>query len=474
MLSSRRLKIIFGLVLIIFFALFLYFCLAVYPLTHAQKESSDFFIIFLGFILVIILSYLIFGKWAFLFTVVGLMASGSAAIHQGEPMFFLFWLPFTLSSLICQNHLIASSSLKHKLGHKLTELKREINQLGDELNRNKELSLLLQGKLDRYLSLKELTELLSSSLNLKELVHFIADETYKIIGKSERLLLYLIDESMQELVLTGYMKLDIEAQGRAKKGDIFDRWVLEHRRPLMIADIAKDSRFSHTRARFSRRCESIISAPLMLEDRILGVLRLEAVARNSYTADDLRILYVIASISAVAINNAYLYSKTEELAIKDSLTGLYVHRYFKERLKDELKRATRREHKFSLLMADIDYFKHYNDKYGHSVGDIVLQHIAKSLQKFAHTGDVIARYGGEEFALILTGDDEGEAGKIAEQIRKHISKDSVLIRGYKTHVTVSIGTATYPQDGKDEDKLIRAADKNLYMAKKEGRNKVCS
>jgi diguanylate cyclase (GGDEF)-like protein len=213
---------------------------------------------------------------------------------------------------------------------------------------------------------------------------------------------------------------------------------------------------------------------MMLENRISGTLRLESVKRNAYSADDLRILYVIADIAAVAMNNARLYARTEELAIRDGLTNLYVQRYFKERLRDELKRAERKKHIFSLLFFDIDHFKHYNDKHGHAAGDIVLKHIAYTLHKFAGTGDVIARYGGEEFAVILAGQDKGGAARIANDIRKHVSKDMIALRDQKTCVTVSAGVATYPNDGSSEETLIRIADSNLYKAKKEGRNKVCS
>lgn len=417
---------------------------------------------------------MIFGKWAIIFAVVGVVSSGFIALVYNNIQYIFFSFPFIISATICHAYLKKANASKEVFTHKLTELKREINQLGEEFDRNKELHGAFQKKLDRYSALKELTELLSSSLNLKELVHFITEEAFKIIGKSERMLLFLVDERKQELALAGSKKLDADSQIMSKKGDTFDRWVLDKRRPLMISDVGKDDRFLAHKRRYKRHLESLISVPMMLEDRILGILRLEALYRNSYTADDLRILYVIADISAVAINNTYLYARTEELAIKDGLTDLYVHRYFKERLRDELKRAERKEHKFSLLMIDIDHFKHYNDKYGHAAGDVVLQHIARSLYKFADTGDVIARYGGEEFAVILAEEDKREAVKIAEEIRKHVANDLVHLRDHKGNVTVSIGVATYPRDGFNEEGLIRVADTHLYRAKKEGRNRVCS
>jgi len=391
-----------------------------------------------------------------------------------KPTPILFIYPVILISAAALLYSARSNISRKALIHKLSELKREINQLGEEFDRNKKLRLAFQKKLARYSDLKELTELLSSSLHLKELVNFIIEESFKIVGKSERALLFVVDEKKQELTLAASRKLDTDSKVKSKKGDASDRWVLEHRRPLIISAISKDNRFSDHRKKYMRPFESLISTPMILEDKILGILKMEALSRNAYSADDLRILRVIADISAVAINNAYLYAQTEELAIKDGLTGLYVHRYFRERLAEELKRATRKEYEFSLLMIDIDHFKYYNDKYGHAAGDIVLQHIAASLHKFADTGDIVARYGGEEFVVILAEENKKNAVKIAENIRKHITEDFLFLRGQKTYVTVSIGVATYPIDAKDEEGLIRAADKYLYRAKEEGRNKICS
>jgi diguanylate cyclase (GGDEF)-like protein len=331
------------------------------------------------------------------------------------------------------------------------------------------------------------------------------------------MLLFVVDERRQELALAGSKKLDADSEIKSKRGDAFDRWVLEHRRPLMIGDVAKDERSLRHEKQPTRRIGSLISAPMILEDRILGIIRLESLMHNAYTVDDLRILYVIADIAAVAVNNAHLYTKTEELAIKDGLTGLYVHRCFKERLSEEMKRAERKHYTFSVLMIDIDHFKHYNDKYGHAAGDVVLQHIARSLCSFAErkhytfsvimididhfkhytdkyghaagdvvlqhiarslcsfaeSGDVIARYGGEEFAVILASQGTKRAVKTAEGIRQHIAKDTIQLRGHQANVTVSIGVATYPRDGTHEEGLLRTADTNLYRAKREGRNKVC-
>ena len=176
----------------------------------------------------------------------------------------------------------------------------------------------------------------------------------------------------------------------------------------------------------------------------------------------------------MAIENALLYQKAEELAIKDGLTGLYLRRYFSERLKAEVQRGLRQGSVFSILMIDIDKFKDYNDKFGHMAGDIVLKTIAKILtQSFDRPGNILSRYGGEEFLVVLPDCAKNKALKMAESVRKVIKEKEIILRKKRTQVTVSIGVASFSQDAKVMDDLIRCADAALYEAKKGGRDRVC-
>ncbi len=190
-------------------------------------------------------------------------------------------------------------------------------------------------------------------------------------------------------------------------------------------------------------------------------------------SDDLRLLTIISDLAATALENAKLYHRIEELAIRDGLTGLYCQRYFKDRLAEDIVKVTRINQPLSLLILDIDDFKGYNDKYGHIAGDIVLKVIGDSLQSSLELGDLAARYGGEEFVIILFGKSKAEAQKFAESIRKKIESEKFVLRQAETHVTVSIGCATFPEDTNSREELIRFADGALYAAKKQGRNRVC-
>lgn len=167
-------------------------------------------------------------------------------------------------------------------------------------------------------------------------------------------------------------------------------------------------------------------------------------------------------------------AQLRELAITDGLTALYNYRYFHDTLIQELERARRHNLKASVVILDIDYFKHYNDYNGHPAGNEVLSTIARLLKANIRKNDTAARYGGEEFSVVLV-----ETGKEAATLVAHKIKDLVeaYAFGNEEHqpagkLTISVGVATYPDDCQDLDELVKCADRRLYKAKKNGRNLV--
>ena len=248
---------------------------------------------------------------------------------------------------------------------------------------------------------------------------------------------------------------------------------LKHRQPLLITDVQSDFRFDvmNKHADIPFRC--LISSPMINEGRMIGVLRMNSAEVGEFTTDDLRVLSILAVLASSALTNAVLYQKTEELAISDSLTGLYVHRYFRERLDEEHKRSLISNSPFSILMCDIDHFKQCNDRYGHASGDLLIKAVSQKLRDGVGDNGLVARYGGEEFAIILPGVEKNKAVLLAETLRKLIESLNVRTRGEELKVTLSIGVASFPVDTLDPEGLLELADKALYKAKNRGRNSVC-
>ncbi len=158
----------------------------------------------------------------------------------------------------------------------------------------------------------------------------------------------------------------------------------------------------------------------------------------------------------------------------DDLSGLATHGAFKERLEREFQRATRYRRPLSLLMVDVDYFKHYNDTFGHPAGDRLLRRVGRMVAGELRRVDFGARYGGDEFSVILPETPKAAAAVVAERIRRSIEKHPFLHRESQPlgRVTVSVGVATYPEDAAAGVKLVEAADRALYRAKNDGRNRV--
>ena len=222
-----------------------------------------------------------------------------------------------------------------------------------------------------------------------------------------------------------------------------------------------------------RRCKIFSGLVSTSHDSVEGILLVDnSISNTPISTDTVTILATIAHAVGVAINNSKLYSKTLRDSVKDDLTGLYNRRYFNERLSDELERAKRYNKELSLIMIDIDFFKKINDTYGHPVGDTVLQWFAKTLnEKFRHN-DVVARYGGEEFAILLLETNRGQAAKIAELVRVFVEENSPPCAP-EIKLTCSFEIAAYGTDSYAMQGLIAKADKALYCAKAQGRNRVC-
>jgi two-component system, cell cycle response regulator len=167
-------------------------------------------------------------------------------------------------------------------------------------------------------------------------------------------------------------------------------------------------------------------------------------------------------------------ARLEQLAVSDELTGLYNYRYLHTRLSEEFKRAERYRDPLACAMVDIDHFKEFNDRFGHDVGDRVLAEVAERLRAGVREIDVVARYGGEEFLLVLPSTHFAGALAVADRVWRAVGESPFQIDGSPRQVTISVGVALFPsRDVTTKDQLLKAADKALYQAKADGRDRIC-
>ncbi|NTV53459.1 MAG: sensor domain-containing diguanylate cyclase [Candidatus Firestonebacteria bacterium] len=246
-------------------------------------------------------------------------------------------------------------------------------------------------------------------------------------------------------------------------------WLGEAFGPLRIRDSRRDSRLKPW---FSDAAVSVLIIPLVMHEILIGLMVITSSRENAFTAAEFNQAAVLGKQVVFALRKALLYRKVQTLSITDNLTGLYVHRHFQDRLREELHRAERYRHFLSLVLIDLDHFKLVNDNHGHPTGDAVLTELAARVQRVVPATALVARYGGEEFAVILPNAAKARALQIAGVIHEVVKATPMLVAGVSLHITLSAGVSTYPEDALTQETLITTADTALYEAKRSGRDLV--
>jgi diguanylate cyclase (GGDEF)-like protein len=213
--------------------------------------------------------------------------------------------------------------------------------------------------------------------------------------------------------------------------------------------------------------------PLVQKEQLVGLLLLGSKTRGgTFLAEEKELLSLLSHHVATVFENAHLF----ESATHDSLTGLLRREAILDHLERELRRAKRFDRPLTIAMADLDYFKEVNDAYGHLTGDVALKQVAKALSTTLRESDEVGRYGGEEFLIMLTETDLAGARTVAEKIRRAVQNVQVAVTGGGVaRVTLSIGLADRNALTEGESSaihLIDLADRTLYVAKSQGRNRV--
>ncbi|MDR3580483.1 MAG: sensor domain-containing diguanylate cyclase [Oryzomonas sp.] len=327
-------------------------------------------------------------------------------------------------------------------------------------------------------SLIEIGKALTSRLDVHEVLQLLMKQVERLI-KPKVWSLLLVDETSGELVFEVAVSPVAERlkEIRLNKGEGIAGWVALHGKPLLLSDAHKDERFaSHIDKKMSFSTNSIVCVPLIIKERIIGVIELiNSYDELTFDDNDLAILTAIADFAAIALENARNFDRINELVITDDLTGLYNSRYFGQLLDNEIERAMRYHTELSLVFLDLDHLKKINDAHGHLVGSRMLSELGRLIQENIRSSDKAARYGGDEYAIILPQTNGEQAIVLANKLlalmrsSEFYSDDSKPIQ-----LTASFGIANFPQDAETRVELIRALDTAMYRAKQAGRGVVRS
>ena len=247
--------------------------------------------------------------------------------------------------------------------------------------------------------------------------------------------------------------------------------VIQTGKPYILGD-AVNAHSSFKENGPHKHIRSWLGVPLIVRGQTIGLLAIDSVQINYFTDNHVKTASTFADQVAIALENARLFEEVQNLALTDSLTGLYNRRGLFEIGYIEFSRSTRLKRAFSIIMIDIDHFKVVNDQYGHPVGDQVLQFMASELNSAVRGADIVGRYGGEEFAIFLSGTDGKGAMELAQRLRKTIKKMPFYIKENEIRITISLGVAEYNENNPNLETLFARADQALYVAKHKGRNRV--
>ncbi|MBI1870455.1 MAG: sensor domain-containing diguanylate cyclase [Chlamydiae bacterium] len=354
----------------------------------------------------------------------------------------------------------------------LQHLEAECNDVSEQYAKHKAMIKSLKNKISHFSTLRCLGEKLVSTLSLDTTGQKTLEAAHQLIGKGDKARVFLLDNNLKTLIEVH--QIDLTEDGKTLSidpDDLFNPWILKNHQNLLVQDLPTDFRFKETSKKNPQL--SLIASPLITENKLLGVLRMESIQSHAFQLEDLRMLATLSTIASTALKNARLYGETLELSIKDGLTGLYVPTHYHQELEKVFGQARKKGQPLSLLMADIDYFKSINDQFGHTVGDSILKKISEILRQEIHPNYLPTRYGGEEFSAFFPGWNIRQTIELCETLRKKIEQLSFEIRREILSVTISIGVSEMKPNDLSKEDLIHRTDQALYQAKRTGRNRVC-
>jgi len=346
--------------------------------------------------------------------------------------------------------------------------KDEFDDLGVRFNH---MAQSIQEHQERVESFNSLSNLLISSLNPQSLMQNVLDKIIELT-RAQAGTIYLSDVDNHEEVLIPFVAygIDLAAMKHLHFGQGLPGEAARRKQSILIRDIPDDCLLNINLGIADVMPREVAIFPVIYRDSILGVMMLASM--TPFRTNELSLLESMINQIAIVLENALAHEKVAQLSITDTLTGVYNRRYLSQRLEEEFRISQRHHSSLSALIVDIDHFKSINDEFGHQIGDEALTHVANSLKEQVRDSDLLARFGGEEFVIVLPHTSQKDAMIVAEKLRKTIASLVINSMGDRK-ITISIGVATMPElNANHSDELLGAADRALYLAKEQGRNRV--
>jgi len=327
----------------------------------------------------------------------------------------------------------------------------------------------------RLATLTDIVKTANSILEPRKVIELIMGKIQELIP-SEAWSMLMVDEEKQELTFElalGEKAKDVSTF-RVKIGEGVAGWVAQTGQPTIVNDAARDPRFARkfdSQTQFQTR--SILCSPLISRGRTIGVVEIINRLGGKFTQSDLKVLLTLTEPCAIAIENAILFQRAQQLTITDDLTKLFNSRYLNLYIGREIKRCKRHGIPLSVIFLDLDGFKGVNDQYGHLAGSRTLTEVGGILSEAVRESDILARYGGDEFVVVLPETPPSGALVIAERIRKAIESHSFLqTQGLTARISASFGIASYPDHALTPEGLIQKADQAMYRVKERDKNGI--
>jgi len=316
-------------------------------------------------------------------------------------------------------------------------------------------------------SLYEITKVINSGYDLEYVLRFVSKEIVSLLN-AETASVMLLDESGTELLSKASFGLTPEEERNItfRVGEGVAGWVVQNGLSARIGDVSQDNRFKVSEHQVNK-IVSLLAVPLKIHNNIIGVLTATHSIKDAFDLTDETILTLLGNSIVLDIENARLY----RLSITDPLTKTYNRQFMFAKLPDEINRAIRYNTPLSIIIFDVDFFKKFNDTYGHNAGDFVLKQLAHLVKARIRSMDLLIRYGGEEFLIIAPETGIEDANILAERIRQEVEGAEFVFEEKPLKVTISLGVAEYSNPLKIEE-FIKIADSALYKAKQNGRNRT--